>query len=305
MHRPDFQRYAASRFLWNLGQQIQAVAVGWVVYDLTHDPLALGLIGLAGFLPAVPLSLVTGPVADRYDRRLVVAVSCAAMALCAFALCLSALDRQVWLIYALVILLAAARAFTGPASQALLSNVVPASEFTSAVAWNNTVTQSATILGPSIGGLLFPFGQIVPFAVAGVVFALACLLTISLKVAPTKMVRERPNLAMLVAGYRFIGNQPVILGAITLDLVAVLLGGATALLPIYARDIFLTGPWGLGVLRSMPSIGALVAAFVLAHRPLNRRVGRTMFICVMIFGLATIGFGLSPNMYVAIPCLIL
>src|SRR5665213_782746 len=139
LHRPDFRRYAASRFLWNLGQQVQAVAVGWVVYDMTHDPLALGLIGLAGFLPAIPLSLVTGPVADRYDRRMVVAISCAAMTLCAFALCFSASNRQVWQIYALVVVLAAARAFTGPASQALLSNIVPESEFTSAVAWNNTI----------------------------------------------------------------------------------------------------------------------------------------------------------------------
>jgi MFS family permease len=284
---------------------VQAVAVGWVVYDLTHDPLALGLIGLAGFIPAVPLSLVTGPVADRYDRRAVVAISCAAMALCAFGLCLTALGGQIWLIYGLVILLAAARAFTGPAAQALMSNLVPESEFASAVGWNNSITQTATILGPSLGGLLFPFGQLVPFLFAGTVFAMACALTIMLHVEPTKQVRERPNLAMLVAGYRFIWHQPVILGAITLDLVAVLLGGATALLPIYARDIFMTGPWGLGVLRSMPSIGALAAAFFLAHRPMSRRVGRTMFICVMVFGLATIGFGLAPNMIVALPCLIL
>jgi MFS family permease len=303
--RRDFSRYAISRFLWSLGQQVQAVAVGWVIYEITHDPLALGLIGLAGFIPAVPLSLVTGPVADRYDRRTVVAISCAAMAFCAFGLCWAALDGNVWLIYALVILMAAGRAFTGPAAQALLSNLVPDQEFSSAVAWTGTLTQSATILGPSLGGLLFPFGMMVPFLVAGATFAIASVLTIMLKTTPAKRMRERPNLAMLVAGYRFIWNQPVIFGAITLDLVAVLLGGATALLPIYAQDIFATGPLGLGILRSMPSIGALAAALVLAHRPMNRRVGRTMFACVIVFGLATIGFGLSTNMIVAIPCLIL
>jgi MFS family permease len=186
-----------------------------------------------------------------------------------------------------------------------MSTLVADEEFTSAVGWSNTFTQAATILGPSLGGLLFPFGTIVPFIFACGVFIVAAILAAMLPGAPAKQARERPNLAMLVAGYRFIWHRPVILGAITLDLVAVMLGGATALLPIYARDIFMTGPWGLGILRSMPSIGALIAAFVLAHRPMNRRVGQAMFACVMVFGVATIGFGLSTNMLVAIPCLIL
>jgi len=302
--RPDFRRYIISRFLWTLGQQVQIVAVGWVVYDITRDPLALGFIGLAGFIPAVPLSLLTGPVADRYDRRAVVAISCAVMALCAFGLCLTTLGRNVWPIYGLVILLGAARSFVSPAAQALMSTLVADEEFTSAVGWSNTFTQAATILGPSLGGLLFPFGALVPFIVACGVFALAAILAALLAGAPSRQTRERPNFAMLVAGYRFIWNQPVILGAITLDLVAVLLGGATALLPIYARDIFATGPLGLGILRSMPSIGAVISAFILAHRPVNTRVGQTMFVCVMVYGLATIGFGLSTSMIVAIPCLI-
>jgi MFS family permease len=302
--RPDFRRYIISRFLWTLGQQVQIVAVGWVVYDITGDPLALGFIGLAGFIPAVPLSLLTGPVADRYDRRAVVAISCAVMALCAFGLCLTTLGRNVWPIYGLVILLGAARSFVSPAAQALMSTLVADEEFTSAVGWSNTFTQAATILGPSLGGLLFPFGALVPFIVACGVFVLAAILAAVLAGGPAKPTRERPNLAMLVAGYCFIWNQPVILGALTLDLVAVLLGGATALLPIYARDIFATGPLGLGILRSMPSIGAVISAFILAHRPVNTRVGRTMFACVVVYGLATIGFGLSTSMIVAIPCLI-
>jgi MFS family permease len=249
--------------------------------------------------------LVTGPVADRYDRRLVITISCVVMALCAFGLCLTMLGSNVWPIYGLVILLRAAWAFASPAAQALMSTLVADEEFTSAVGWSNTFTQAATILGPSLGGLLFPFGTIVPFIFACGVFIVAAILAAMLPGAPAKQARERPNLAMLVAGYRFIWHRPVILGAITLDLVAVMLGGATALLPIYARDIFMTGPWGLGILRSMPSIGALIAAFVLAHRPMNRRVGQAMFACVMVFGVATIGFGLSTNMLVAIPCLIL
>lgn len=301
---PDYRRFITSRFLWTLGQQVQIVAVGWVVYDVTRDPLALGLIGLAGFIPAVPLSLVTGPVADRYDRRAVLAISCAVMALCAFGLCLTTLSRNIWPIYVLVTLLGAARSFASPAAQALMSTLVVDEEFTSAVGWSNTFTQTATILGPSLGGLLFPFGALVPFIFACGVFVLAAILAAMVTAAPVMQARERPNLAMLVAGYRYIWNQPVILGAVTLDLVAVLLGGATALLPIYARDIFLTGPWGLGVLRSMPSIGALAAAFILAHRPMNTRVGQTMFAAVMVFGLATIGFGFSKSIIVAIPCLI-
>lgn len=305
LRRPEYLRYVAARTLWSLGQQVQAVAVGWLVYDLTHDPLALGLIGLAGFVPAVPLSLLTGPVADRYDRRNILVISCTIMALGAAGLCFAALGHQVWPIYGFVILLGGARSFSQPAAQAMLSTLVPSEEFTSAAAWTNSFSQAATIIGPALGGLLFPFGALVPFIFTTLVFALAALLAALLQPTPSKQTREPVSFAMLVAGYRLIWNQPVISGAMSLDFVAILLGGAVALLPIYAKDIFDTGPLGLGVLRSMPSIGGLAAGFILAYRPMNRHVGWKMFVCVILFGLATIGFGLSRNIFFAMPCLII
>ncbi len=229
--------------MWSLGQQVQAVAVGWLVYDITRDPLALGFIGLAGFVPAVPLSLLTGPVADRYDRRSIIIISCIVMALGALGLCYAAVDRHAWPIYGFVILIGAARSFCQPAGQAMISTLVPEDEFLSAVAWTNSIGQAATIIGPALGGLLFPFGALVPFIFACVVFALAAVLAALLRPAPPQHRREKVTFAMLAAGYRFIWSQPVIFGAVTLDLVAVLLGGRRRCCPSM-RAIFCHGPVG-------------------------------------------------------------
>lgn len=304
----DFRLYLASRFLWGLGLHIQTIAIAWLVYELTRDPFALGLIGLFAFIPAVPLSIVTGPVADRYDRRLILIGCNIAMAFAAFAVIAMLAGgfigaHRVWPLYVAVLVFGASRAFSGPAGQALVMGLIPREQYSVAAAWNNTVNQSATIIGPALGGLLFPFGQLVPFITSALALTISAALT--LLIATRRAAGGRPPVtwAMIVAGYGFIWRTPVILGTITLDLVAVLLGGATALLPIFARDIFETGPWGLGLLRSMPAVGSLCAALVLAWFPLRWHIGRTMFASVMIYGLATIVFALSPHIWVGMAAL--
>ncbi len=306
----DYSIYIASRFLWGLGQHIQTIAIAWLVYELTRDPLALGLIGLAAFVPVIVLALVSGPVADRYDRRLIIVICSVTMAAASAGVMAAVLTGYVhagrtWPLYAAVIVFGAARAFSGPAGQALVMSLVPREIYTSAAAWNNTVNQSATLIGPSIGGLLFPFGAMVPFAVACVSLVAAAVLAIMISARPKAEAKPPVTFAMLVAGYQFIWRTPVILGTITLDLVAVLFAGATALLPIFAKDIFETGPWGLGLLRSMPSVGSILAALILANFTLRWHVGRTMFASVAIYGLATIGFGLSTNIFVGAIFLVL
>ncbi|MEK0083413.1 MFS transporter [Benzoatithermus flavus] len=296
-HR-DFALYCAARFLSALAIQMQTVAVGWLVYDLTRDPLALGLVGLAGFLPAICFALLTGHVADRFDRRGVLLLCYALTMASAAGLLLVARQNTppVWPIYALILLFGTARAFANPAGQALVPNLVPIEHFKNAVAWNSSAWQTATIAGPALGGVLYAFGGTVVFAAATFCFALTFLLLLAMHPRGVRGIQEKASWTGLLAGIRFIRSRPAILGAISLDLFAVLLGGATALLPIYARDILHVGPWGLGILRSMPAVGAVVMAVLLAHRPLSRRTGRRMFQAVAVFGLATIGFGLSTSL---------
>jgi MFS family permease len=304
-HR-DFALYFASRFLSAVAVQAQNVGVGWLVYDLTGDPLALGLIGLASFLPAAGLALVTGHVADRYDRRAVLLACYAAMTLTALGLLAFAAGwggGRVWPVYALTAASGAARAFANPAGQALVPNLVPRRHLGNAIAWNSSAWQTATIVGPAVGGLLFAFGATVVFGASALGFALTLALLAAIAPRGRAAAPERPTWASLVAGIGFIRSRPVILGAISLDLFAVLLGGATALLPVYARDILHTGPWGLGLLRSAPAAGAVCMALLLAHRPLRRRTGRRMFQAVSLFGLATIGFGLSTSLPLSLACL--
>jgi MFS family permease len=303
-HR-DFALYCAARFVSAIAVQMQNVAIGWLVYDITSDPFALGLVGLVAFLPAIGLALVTGHVADRFDRRAVLLV-CYAIAVIAAAglfACASSGSRQVWPIYALTLLFGATRAFANPASQALVPNLVPPEHFGNAVAWNSSAWQTATIVGPALGGLLYAVAGSIVFAVATGCFALTFVLLALIRHRTAKVAREKTTWTTLVAGIHFIRAKPVIFGAISLDLFAVLLGGATALLPIYARDILLVGPWGLGLLRSMPAVGAAATALFLAYRPLTRRTGRRMFQAVAIFGIATIGFGLSTSLPLSLACL--
>jgi MFS family permease len=298
-HR-DFRYYSTARFLWGMALQIQTIAVAWFIYERTRDPLALGFIGLAMFLPSVPLSLVTGAVADRYDRKKIFSIGYGLTALCAAALCVLAWQGLIWPIYLVIIGIGTVRSFANPAGQALVVSTVPSAEYPAATAWTNSINQTANVIGPAIGGLLYPLGVMVPFTVALICFAVAALCALCIS-APAPRVGGKPPVtwAMLLAGYRFIGTRPVILGSLTLDLVAVLMGGATALLPVFASEVFHTDSTGLGLLRAMPAIGAIIAGVALAHFPLSRRVGKLLFASVGIYGLATIGFGLSTNMYVA------
>jgi MFS family permease len=302
-HR-DFRLFLTSRFLWGIALQMQAIALAWRVYDVTRDPLALGLIGLFAFAPALPLSFVAGAVADRFDRRRVLAFTYALMALGLAGFITLSGATTAWPAYGLVVVVGAARAFSNPASQALLANLVPREEFPAAAAWSNTVNQTGVILGPSLGGLLYPVGAMAPFSVALCAAIAAFALNMAMA-PPSAALGGRPpiTLAVFVAGYRFIWSAPAILGAITLDLVAVLLGGATALLPVYASDVFHAGPWGLGLLRSSPAIGSLVAAFILTRAPLTRHAGRVMFGAVIVYGCATIAFALAANIWLGMACL--
>ena len=304
-HR-DFRFYSAARFLWGVALQIQTLAVAWFVYESTKDPLALGFIGLAMFLPSVPLSIVTGAVADRYDRRIIFSVGYAMTAICAGVLCFLTTQALVWPIYLVIIGVGTVRSFSNPAGQALMVSTVPPEEYPSATAWTNSINQTATVIGPALGGLLYPFGVIVPFAVALVCFAIATLCAV-LITPPAKRIGGKPpvTVAMLLAGYRFIWTRPVLFGLLTLDLVAVLLGGATALLPIFASEVFHTDSTGLGLLRAMPAVGSIIAGLVLAHFPLTRGVGKLMFGSVFVYGIATAGFGLSTSIWVAMGCLVI
>jgi len=300
----DFGLYLAARFLSALAIQMQNVAIGWLVYDLTRDPFALGLVGLASFLPAVALALVTGHTADRYDRRSILVVcylGTMGTALGLLAIAVSG-SGNVLLIYGLLLIFGISRAFANPAGQALVPNLVPPEQLGNAIAWNSTAWQTATIAGPAVGGLLYYLSANLAFGAAALCFLVCCLLF--------GLIRSRPQpppsdmtWETLLAGIRFIRSRPAIFGAISLDLFAVLLGGATALLPIFARDILDAGPGGLGLMRSMPAVGALLVALWLAQRPLQSRSGLRMFQGVALFGVATIGFGLSTSLFLSCVCL--
>lgn len=275
--------------------QLQGVAVGWQMYALTHSALALGFVGLVQFLPMLCLNLVVGHVADRYDRRRI-AAACqllggTATASLAIGSLLGVITPHA--IFAAVALIGAARAFETPSFQALLPGLVPTALFPRATAYSASALQTATIIGPAIGGLAYAFGPEVPYACAALLSLSACVMTSSIRMQRKPPRREPVSLTSIFSGFAFIRAHPIVLGSISLDLFAVLLGGATALLPIYARDILHTGPWGLGLLRSAPAVGALAMSVWLAQHPLRRHVGLTMFRAVTVFGLATIVFALS------------
>jgi len=283
-----------------------SVAIGWQVYALSGSAFDLGLVGLAEFLPVLLLTLIVGHVVDRYDRRMVLQLCQAAEAVAAAVLAIGSTGGWlgVYQIFAMAALIGAARSFEGPAQQALLPALVPRSLYTRAVALSSSAGQTAVILGPVLGGLLYIFGPAVVYWIATALFFIGSLLVAVIKAERTAPRREPATMRSVLAGIAFIRSQPQVLGAISLDLFAVLLGGATALLPIYARDILATGPWGLGLLRSAPALGALVMSLLLAHWPLRRRVGKTMLAAVAAFGVATVVFAVSQSFGLSIGALI-
>ena len=305
-HR-DFRLYQAARMLMTLGVQMQSVAVGLHVYSLTHRPLDLGYVGLAQFLPALVLSPVTGDTADRHDRRHILLGCYLTMVTGAVLLFILAQAgvTQTLPLYAVLVLIGTARAFAGPSGQSLVAHLVPAEHLSSAVAWNSSVFQVGTIVGPTVGGLLYDgFHAHGVYATCAVLMAGAATMLALMRVRTGRMEQAEQSLQRLLAGLRYVWRQKVVLGAISLDLFAVLLGGATALLPIYAQDILHTGPWGLGLLRSAPAVGATVIAVALAVFPLRRNAGVVMFTCVALFGVATVVFGLSRSLALSIGALV-
>src|SRR5215813_420957 len=297
-----FRLYWTAQLCTTLATQMQAVAVGWQVYNLTQRPLDLGLVGLAQFFPALALALVTGHVADRYDRRRVLALCITLEVICALlllALTILGNTNEV-LIFAVIFLFGIARAFGFPAATALMPNLVPLPHFTTAAAWTSSGRQAATIFGPALGGLLYALGPSSVYSGCAVLLSAAALLLIFIHMESTNITRRTVTWESVVAGIAFIRTQPVVLGAISLDLFAVLLGGATALLPLYARDILHVGPWELGLLRSAPAIGALVMGLGLAYWPITSHTGYVLLTTVGIFGLATIGFGVSQSLWLSL-----
>jgi MFS family permease len=305
---PEFRRYQLARFLLVLGIQVQSVVVGWQVYALTERPLDLGWVGLAHFLPIASLSLVGGQVADRFDRVHVLLASIAVMGLCASLLAVFAvLGTGTAPIYAVIVLFGAARAFSGPASSALITHLVPDQHLGNAIAWGSTVWQVATIGGPALGGALYAVfgGAAGPYVVSAALATAAFSLIATLETRTGGLEKRALTLDVALEGLRYVRAHPLLLGVMSLDLFAVLLGGATALLPAIAKDVLHAGPIALGVLRSAPALGAATVAVFLASRPIGRGAGKLLFASVALYGLATIAFGLSHSVPLSMLALVI
>ena len=313
---PAFVNFQLARFCIVFATEMQAVAVGWQVYEITKRPLDLGLVGLAQFLPGMLLFLVSGHAADRLNRRKLVIWCDIGFAVC-FTLLLAITLRgsvSVVAIYVVLVLLGVTRSFNAPVSRAMLPHLVPPEHFESSVAWSSSMWQAASILGPVAGGLLYAVSEKLLRAASGpaavYTFALlaagiATALNIRVPDQGTPRGDSSGGLSTVFEGFRYIWREKMILGAISLDLFAVLLGGAVALLPVYAREILQTGPWGLGILRASPGIGAGIMAIAIAHNPLKKNAGATMLWCVAGFGFCTVLFGVSHNLLLSVVALFL
>jgi MFS family permease len=310
----DFRFYSAARALGTMGAEAQSVGVAWQVYQLTHSALALGYTGLALFLPGLFFVLPAGHVADRYDRRNIL-LACYALQLVATGLLLWLTLHgigSIWVVYAILFLIGTGRCFAGPAASALVPSLVPREHFVNAVTWGASIFQVSNAIGPMMGGLLFTValsklfgGQYASFAGAPLVYcftigAFAVYLVLMSLIHPRGAGEKKGfTVETMLAGLRYVAQTRLLLGSISLDLFAVLLGGATSLLPIFASDILHEGPHGLGLLRAMPSLGALIVSLGLLVLPIKRRAGKTMLVCVGIFGAATVAFGLSRNLWLS------
>jgi MFS family permease len=304
----NYRNYFIARLATNFGNQIQVVALGWQVYALTQSAYDLGLVGLFQFLPAVLLVLPAGHVADRIDRRRVsqlgVTFKLAAVLLLAWLSYQGTLSRLAIVLVATM--LGTARAFEMPANSALLPTLIPRPLLPRALAMSSSASQAAVVIGPAFGGLLYGIGSTVAYLVCAATFVVAIVGLSLIKVQPSShQVRASPSAESVLAGVRYILSRKELLGAMSLDLFAVLFGGATALLPVFARDILHTGPIGVGLLRSAQAVGALTSALILMRYPLKRRIGPRMFLAVATFGAATIVFGSSRELWLSLACLFL
>lgn len=313
----DFRLYQMARAGVILGAEAQSVAVAWQVYSITHRAIDLGYTGLALFLPGLLFLLPAGHMADRFDRRRVVLTCYALQVLCTLALLMFARNGvpNVYPIYAVLFLIGMGRAFSGPASSALIPHLVPETHFVNAVTWGGAIWQFSNITGPALGGLLFtlPLARWIPdtrLDGAGIVYLFTLVSIVwflvlvgILHVRPGRMEHRAVSLHVILAGFRYVWSRRLLLGSFSLDLFVVLLGGAVALMPIFASEILHTGPRGLGMLRGAPAVGALTMSLVMARFPLSRGAGKRLFICVAIFGAATFIFGLSRNLWLSLAAL--
>ncbi|WP_263382501.1 MFS transporter [Granulicella arctica] len=317
----DFRLYQVARLLVILGAEAQSVAVAWQVYQITHSALDLGYTGLALFLPGLFCVLPAGHAADRYDRRGIILICYGLQFVCTGALLWFAFfgtggnGHRIWPIYAVLVGIGMGRAFSGPASSAMLPSLVPKEHFVNAVTWGASIYQIANIAGPAVGGLLFTLqltGALAHWNGAAVVYAFTLVMLAGFLVM-IGMIRTRVVMAekkafdvrTMLAGLEYVWKAKLLLGSISLDLFAVLLGGAVALLPIFATDILHAGPRGLGLLRAMPSLGALVVSLTMLVKPIKHHAGKTMLVCVGIFGAATVVFGLSRSIWISLVALVL
>ena len=305
-HR-SYSLFFTSRFLAAFATQIISVAVGWQMYDVTRNTLYLGLIGLVQFLPSLVLILVTGSVTDRYNRRAIVAICLSISALCAAALLVLTITGTFSPIPVFVVLVVFGieRAFMGPASQSLAPNLVPEKDLANSFAWNASSWQTASIVGPVAGGLLYGLGPVVAYSVALAFMVAGALFVFLIPKPAQRTVGEQASWSYILAGFSFISKERVVLGAISLDLFVVLLGGAVGLMPVFASEILVLGPLGLGLLRAAPGAGAIAMALFLATFPIRHASGAKMFIGVAIFGAGTLLFGLSQTAWLSIVALAL
>jgi len=307
LRNADFTRYIAARFLGSIAVQMQTVAVGWQIYEVTRRPLDLGLIGLSQFLPFVLLILPAGHFADTRDRRRILVACYVLLLLCALLLLAFAWRglHSAWPVFGAMTLFGVARAFAMPASQALLPNLVDRQHFGKAVALNSSLWQVSTIVGPALGGLLYLAGAATVYATVATLLAISLVMLATLRRGAANDAASAAPLDRnaLLEGLRFVRGRRPVLGAISLDLFAVLFGGATALLPVYAADVLHVGPSGLGWLRAAPGVGAALTGLVLSVHPVTQRVGRWMFGGVILFGLATLVFGVSTSFWISLAAL--
>jgi MFS family permease len=307
LRHPDLRRYLSARFIVSMAAQVQTVAVGWQVFSATGDPFDLGLVALSQFLPFIVLILPAGHVADRYDRRRVQLATYVLLFVCPVALLALSISgvTDIAPVLAVMALFGVARAFSQPVGQALLPNLAPPALFPYAVAVNSSLWQVATIVGPALGGALVLFGVEVAYALSVVMLLAGVVLVTGLRGGGrTEPSREPISWATLLSGITFVRSRPIVLGSISLDLFAVLFGGATALLPIYAGEVLGVGPVGLGIMRAAPAVGAALLAAAMSVRPIRSHVGRWMFAGVAAYGVATIVFGLSTSLALSVAALV-
>ena len=309
LYNRDYRLYLGTSFFSALAAQAQTVAVGWQIYSITHSPLALGLAGLMPFLPIVCFLLPAGGLADRFDRRiLIVCASLVGAVVSALFMTLTLQGtNQAWPFYIVLLLLGSGRALGWPARQSFLPLLVPQGSFAQAISWNSAAFQTATILGPALGGVLYLLGPAVVYGTCSATMFATAAATCAIRTSgKARAAAGGPaGFRRLVAGVEYVWSNPLLLSGMALDFFAVLLGGATALLPVYARDILRIGPGGLGLLRAAPALGAASVGVILGHAPMREKAGRKMFACIALFGIATIVFGLSRNFLLSLGALAL